>query len=119
MKILLFIVVGVAIYLFVYGGTGRVGGSMSPPVGVTYRDSYVGAGIVMDIANHSGKTLYGVRVHIVGRDGRSTDAKVATALNQGRTRKSVGCSWTVGSWRTVRRFPFTPTATPRRFAPVV
>lgn len=89
MKILPFIVVGVAIYLFVYGGTGRVGGPMSPPIGVTYRDSYVGAGIVMDIANHSDKTLYGVRVHIVGGDGRSTDAKVAAALKSGED-KEVG-----------------------------
>ena len=68
----LFIVVGVVIYLFVYGGTGRVGGPMSPLVGVTYRDSYVGAGIVMDIANQSGKTLYrGACPH--GRPGWTFD----------------------------------------------
>ena len=89
MKILFCIVVGVVIYFFVYGGTGRVGGPMSPPVGVAYRDSYIGAGIVMDIANHSDKTLYGVHVHIVGQGGRSTDAKIATAMKSGED-KEVG-----------------------------
>jgi hypothetical protein len=78
--LLLLIVLGAIVYFFMNFGDGRVAGPMSPPFSVTYRESHIGLGIVVKIANHSEKTLYGVRVHIVGRSGHSTDAKVADYL---------------------------------------
>ncbi len=79
----------VACVIFSACDPGRVAGPLSPPLGVSYRDSYIGHGIVMDISNHSDKTLYGVRVHITSSDGHSTDANVANALKPGEE-KEVG-----------------------------
>ncbi len=90
MKALLaLIVVGAVVYFFMNFGAGRVGGPLSPPFGVSFRNSYIGAGVVMNVSNHSDKNLYGVRVHIAGKNGRSTDANIATVLKPGEE-KEVG-----------------------------
>ena len=81
--LLVLIVIGAAIYFFMNFGDGRVAGPMSPPVDVKYRDSYIGRGIVLDINTHSGKTLYGIRLHITGRGGQSTDVNVVNSLKPG------------------------------------
>ncbi len=87
--LLLFFAVVTVVYFFENLDSNRVGGPLSPPFTVTYRNSHVGRGVVMDISNRSGATLYGVRVTIKAKDGRHTSAEVIDALRPGED-KEVG-----------------------------
>lgn len=64
------------VYFFTNFGDGRVGSFLSPPFSVSYRDSLLGQGLVVDIKNPSDQTLRDVRVKITARNGKSTAAFV-------------------------------------------
>ena len=86
---LLFFGAVVVVYIFTNLDAHRVGGPLSPPFTVTYRNSYVGRGVVTNITNRSEATLYGVRVKIEGQDGHETSAEVTDSLKPGEN-KEVG-----------------------------
>ena len=85
--VLLGVVAYFAVTFFSDVGNGRVAGPMSPPFSVTYRDSYIGHGIVIDIANHSEKILYGVRLNISNKDGHHTSLNVTNVLKPGEDKE--------------------------------